>query len=184
MRLNTVYAFFTNFFSKIIPGLIAWAIFVFAIIVLYWMVKWQARFKWKLLLSLSCLSIFIAGYFIWNSDAFQREMFPKRYWAQRVADLESSIETTEWLVRNSLLEVQKKRIEVAQAMNDYISMGSTQEEAKILAKEEYEHLGAALFLVKEYQEDRERYKQQLNEARQNLIKNMSDQELLDIVNKR
>jgi hypothetical protein len=63
----------------------------------------------------------IAAILFWRSDWFQRAVFPQNYWDQRIAELEGSIRTEEFVLRDLRLELAKRlqtvRLDMAQEAN-------------------------------------------------------------------
>ena len=55
---------------------------------------------------------FVVGLAIWDSDTFQQYVFPKKYWAKRVEELESQIKTHERLLESCEIKLisEKRRI--------------------------------------------------------------------------
>jgi hypothetical protein len=93
--------------------------------------------KWKFVLSIGI--ILVLGYFIWNTETFQREVFPEKYWSKKVEVLKSMTQLDEGMIRDAALELKKKQItmklEVAQEINSAKSFGMDVEEARKIAIE-------------------------------------------------
>ena len=59
----------------------------------------------------------VAGFYILNSEAFQKAVFPKKYWTEKVSELESAMQYEEGEIRDLLIELEKiertKDLEIA-----------------------------------------------------------------------
>lgn len=104
------------------------------------------------------LAIGIIGVLNWRSDSFQQRAFPKKYWSQRVAELESSVRTDEYLIKHFRLELAKKaltaEVEIAQEVNaaTLVDMDS-HEAAKKAADRVKSEMTSYRDLIKSSQED-------------------------------
>lgn len=148
-----------------------------------------------------CIVVIISVYYIWNSDSFQREVFPEKYWIQRIVDLEFLIKVDEMMIRHGVLEFEKAKMttetDIAQSINIHQSTGYTYDEAKKMAFEDkHDELQLIMELVKDKQYQIDNLKRQLAEARQTLsqyqhtqidkesITVLFSEELLDRINKK
>jgi len=87
---------------------------------------------------LAVLGIFLLLW-IWNTDAFQRNFFPKKYWGDEVIRLERSIEIFKSEKENTTLElmqfIDNYSIEYIEAYNRIKAMGKTEEYAYKMASQ-------------------------------------------------
>ena len=51
--------------------------------------KWNVRCFWGVVIGL------VLFCFLWNSETFQRSVFAKKYWTEKVRELESGVTYTE-----------------------------------------------------------------------------------------
>jgi len=79
-----------------------------------------------------------AGAFaVWNTDWFQRAVFPDAYWAEKVSSLEGVLEMDRGMFRDAVIEMKKlqatAKLEVQQEMSSAKSLGLSAEEARASA---------------------------------------------------
>lgn len=78
-------------------------------------------------------------FYIWKSDSFQKQFFPKNFWQNRVKILEETVEFTKNLVDGFRIEYYKEayfsEVEISQNANFYKLQGMNIEEAKRYARE-------------------------------------------------
>jgi len=146
------------------------------------------------------IAIVVVGYWIWQSDAFQREVLPADYWTAKVVkherraqrykediaiwalELNKMKRTKDIIIRQSVLD----GASVDQARLDYADEVLTYQQILSVSKELYQEEIAALAEAKGKLQGitSEVPKEQTTSkmTKQN-IKEMSDEELLRIVNK-
>ncbi len=63
----------------------------------------------------------IVSIFVWKTEWFQRSIFPKRYWTEKVNELERAIKVQEFMIRDTNIELAKKmatiKFDIAQEAN-------------------------------------------------------------------
>ena len=88
---------------------------------------------------LTGVALILVVIFIWNSDWFNKEFFPKEYWSKQVTRFESLIVMDEAMIRDTAIEIKKLQLtaslQIAQEINSAKSIGLSTEEAKIEAVE-------------------------------------------------
>jgi hypothetical protein len=93
--------------------------------------------KWKYILIV--IGIYIVAVNVWDSENFQRHVFPEKFWANTVNSLEQQIESDKLYLENTRIELMQAEIssvfEIQKALNTYKASGMDIEEARKLAKE-------------------------------------------------
>ena len=94
----------------------------------------------KLKAIILAIALVSAALYIWKTDTFQRQVFPKDYWQEQVQSSQSAIELTRGMIRDAMIELKKlqmtAKLEIAQEVNLAKSMGMDTEEARKMAVEE------------------------------------------------
>ncbi len=114
-----------------------------------------------------------AALFIWKTDAFQRQFYPKDYWQEKVQSSLSAKEFTSVMIRDMTIELKKllmtAKLEVAQEVNLAKSMDMDTNEAKKMAVEEIkEKIKVMREEIKMMRELREEEVQKLDQAKKKL----------------
>ena len=116
--------------------------------------------------AIGIIGALLVAYPLWNSDMFQRAVFPARYWTQEVEALERLLEIDEWFVQDTGFEIAKlratARIRVAQAMALTRMAGGDEESSR---KFEQTMIETEL---EQLQADWDRGRDQVDEAREQL----------------
>ena len=80
------------------------------------------------------IAIAIGSFAVWNTDWFQKEFYPKKYWSKRVIFLEDSVSTDKAMVRDAAIKRKKlqmtAKLQVAQKIISAKSLGLSTEEAR------------------------------------------------------
>ena len=96
--------------------------------------------KLRAVVILVLVAVIIAGYYIYKTDTFQRQFFPKRYWQEQVESTQSSINLANGMLRDTAIELMKLQmtapLEVAQEINFAKSTGTNVDEARKMAVDE------------------------------------------------
>jgi len=126
--------------------------------------------KAKVIIPIACVVVCIAGYFGWKTETFQKNAFPKKYWAKQVDTLKFGIATSNYLIRDLELELQKKHmtfgLELAQASNTAQQFGLDVNEARQDSmKEVQEEINALNKAIETLQESIEKTENLLRQAR-------------------
>ncbi len=91
-----------------------------------------------LFIILSVIAITACGYFIWQTDTLQRNIFPKRYWThywtEQIVKLKASIKKDEFSISIMAIELQKRQrtrdLDILQAMIVTKSLDIANQEAR------------------------------------------------------
>ena len=117
----------------------------------------------------------VAGYYIYNHEAFQEAVFPKEYWTEKVKELEYMVQSGEVDIRDALIELEKiertKDLVIEQEINNAKLFGDDINEARKDAvesvREEIQDLQEMLQISRELLYKK---KQLLEKAKQKLVK--------------
>ena len=94
----------------------------------------------KLRTAVILVAVIIAGYYIYKTDTFQRQFFPKRYWQEQVESTQSSINLANGMLRDTAIELVKLQmtapLKVAQEINFAKSTGMDVYKARKMAVDE------------------------------------------------
>ena len=121
-----------------------------------------------------CLAV-VAGYFIWSLDTFQRNFFPKKYWAEKVSILESQIRRDKGVLLIFTFSLRKKPDEMKSKVEEQMiiatAMGWNSKEAvDIVVKNEMLEIEKLKIILKKLTEDLEKSRQLLEQARREFSK--------------
>jgi hypothetical protein len=117
----------------------------------------------------------VFGLYIWPSEVFQRKHFPKKFWSEKVEELENSILSNEYLIEDFTIELIKKKLtlpfDIAQEMKLAETVGLDVNEAREKAKEaKLKEIEQMQDMVKLLEEELKEKKALLGEARDELSK--------------
>lgn len=128
----------------------------------------------KLTATVILVAIIIVGHHIYNTNTFQRQFFPKKYWQEQVQSSQSSIEFMNGMLRDTAIELKKlqmtAQLEVAQEINMAKSMGMDIDEARKMAIDEIkEKINIMRDEIKNLRELLEEEKQELEHAKKKVV---------------
>ena len=117
----------------------------------------------------------MAVYYIYNTNAFQREFFPKKHLTKKIEDLKDAVQLDEVMINDTLIELEKiertKDLEVEREINfakiEGVDINEARKNAVESVSKEIQYLQEEL---KSLREELDKDKQLLDQAKQELSK--------------
>jgi|SRR3989338_2132148 len=131
--------------------------------------------KSKFLRTLIIILAIMAVYYIYNTNAFQREFFPKKHLTKKIEDLKDAVQLDEVMINDTLIELEKiertKDLEVEREINfakiEGVDINEARKNAVESVSKEIQYLQEEL---KSLREELDKDKQLLDQAKQELSK--------------